>query len=284
MDTVVTANTGAFSWLDSLSGIWDAIMDKMPTFLAGLAILVVGWLIARFVRWLLRRVLKAAKFDALADRIHLNDMFNRFNLNIQFSEILVKFAYWVVMLLVIISAAETFGLTVVSEQIGSLIEYLPKLFVALLIFTLGLLGADFLKRTVSTTTKSIGVSGSRIIGNIVFYVLLVFVSITALNQAGVDTTLITSNITVILGSVLLAFAVAYGIAAREILTNILSSYYGKDRFREGQVIRIQQVEGEIIKIDSISVTVQAANKKVVIPCRKLVSEEVEILEDVEELE
>lgn len=278
MDDEVTTESG-FSILDSLSGIWDGIEAGLPTILAGLAILIIGWLVARLIRLILRKILKAAKFDSITEKMNLNQMFSKFNFELKPSAIIIKFAYWIIMLIVIISTAEAWGLEVVSAQIAQLISYMPKLLLALVILVLGLIGADFIRRTISTATKSIGVSGSKVIANIVFYIILVFVGITALNQAGVDTTLITSNITIILGSVLLAFAVAYGFAAREILTNILSSYYGKDRFREGQRVRINDVEGEILKIDSISITLQTEKSKVVIPCRKLVSEQIEILDE-----
>ena len=108
---------------------------------------------------------------------------------------------------------------------------------------------------------------------------MLFMTITALNVAGVDTTLITSNILLVIGGVLLAFAIAYGFAAREILTNILSSYYGKDRFKTGMRIRVGNDEGIIERIDSISITLRVADKLVLLPTKQLVSERIEILEE-----
>jgi len=107
--------------------------------------------------------------------------------------------------------------------------------------------------------------------------LFIFIAITALNQAGVDTDIITSNITLILGSILLAFAISYGFASRNLASNMLSSYYGKGKFTEGQRIRIGDEEGVIVRIDSISVTLQQEKQQLVFPSKRLVEEEVIIL-------
>jgi small-conductance mechanosensitive channel len=113
----------------------------------------------------------------------------------------------------------------------------------------------------------------------VYYVLFIFVVITALNQAGVDTGIITSNVTLILGSILLAFAISYGFASRNLVGNLLSSYYGKGKYQEGQTIRVGDVQGEIVKIDSISITLKTADSKVVLPSKMLVEGQVEILDE-----
>ena len=133
------------------------------------------------------------------------------------------------------------------------------------------------KNMIYTAANSIGVSGSKAIANIVYYLLFIFIAITALNQAGVDTDIITSNITLILGSILLAFAISYGFASRNLVSNMLSSYYGKGKFTEGQRIRIGDEEGVIVRIDSISVTLQQEKQQLVFPSKRLVEEEVIIL-------
>ena len=108
---------------------------------------------------------------------------------------------------------------------------------------------------------------------------MLFMSITALNVAGVDTTLITSNILIVFGGVLIAFAIAYGFAARDILTNILSSYYGKDRFQPGMRVRIGNDEGVVEKVDSINITLRTADRLVLIPTRALITERIEVVDD-----
>ncbi|MGB0423326.1 MAG: hypothetical protein ACPGED_03340, partial [Flavobacteriales bacterium] len=127
--------------------------------------------------------------------------------------------------------------------------------------------------------NSIGVSGAKAISNIVFYVLMVFVAVTALNQAGIDTGIVTSNLTLIIGSILLAFAISYGFASRSIVTNMLSSYYGKGKYHEGQKLQIGDVVGDVVKIDSLSITLKTNKGLEVLPSKLLIEEHITILSD-----
>jgi len=184
-----------------------------------------------------------------------------------------------ILLVFIMASADLMGLALVTRALESFMAYLPTLLTALAIFILGLWMGDKVSQLVLTLTESAGLSSGRSIARVLGGVIVLFATITALNMAGVDTELITSNIQIILAGILLAFGLAYGFAARDVLTNILSSFYGKDRFKPGMTIRIGQDEGVIMRIDSISLTMQVAGKEVLIPTSKLVTERIEILSD-----
>jgi small-conductance mechanosensitive channel len=82
-----------------------------------------------------------------------------------------------------------------------------------------------------------------------------------------------------LGGTLIAFSVAYGFASRDILSNMLSSYYGRDRFHVGQRVRIGDDEGVIERIDSMSLTLRTHDRIVMIPTRTLITERIEVLDE-----
>jgi small-conductance mechanosensitive channel len=188
------------------------------------------------------------------------------------------------MLLFITSAANVLGWEMLTDGISAFMAYLPTLGISLIIFIIGVYIADLVKNMVYTAADSIGVSGAKAIANIVYYLLFIFIAITALNQAGINTEIITSNLTIILASILLAFALSYGIASRHLVTNMLSSFYSKGKFKEGQLIRVGDVEGIIESIDSISVTISTKGGKVVMPSKILIEESVTILAEPERSE
>ena len=262
---------------DSLSSFGQQFMGALPRIIAALAILLIGWIIARVLRGVVAKVLDLAKFDELADKIEATAMLEKGNITAKPSSIVSRFAYWIVMLLVFITATNSLGWTVVSEKLGDLIDYLPKLFTAGIIFAIGIWIATFIRGIISAATSSMGVSTGNIISSFIFYFLATMITLTSLQQAGINTDIITSNIFIILGAVLVAGGIAYGFAARELLTNILSGYFSRSKYEIGQRIRINDVEGEITHLDNISVTVQTANDMVVVPIKKLVENDVHIL-------
>ena len=108
------------------------------------------------------------------------------------------------------------------------------------------------------------------------YLIAIIITITALNQAGIDTTIITNNLTLVLGSFLLAFAIAFGFGSKDVIQSLLFSFYSKRNFEIGQHIKVDDIKGQIESIDNICITLKTVKGKVVIPIKELVDKKVEI--------
>jgi small-conductance mechanosensitive channel len=195
------------------------------------------------------------------------------------AEVLGKLVFWLVFLFFILAAAEVADLTVITDGMRSFFGYLPRLLTAAGVLLLGIWLGQKVRTLINGLIGPMGLTGGKVLGQLLFGLIVLFMGITALNMAGVDTTLITSNILIFFGGVLVAFSVAYGMASRDILTNILSSYYGRDRFSVGQTVRIGEDEGVIERIDSISMTLRTKDRTVLIPTSKLITERIEVLDE-----
>ena len=255
-----------------------AFIDRLPALLTGVFVLGLGYLLANGIRWAVCRVGERT-LDPLAQRSGLDRVVARFG-GFTAARLVGSIVWWLVILLVILGASEVMGLSLVSRAVEKAFSYLPILLTAVAIFVLGIWGADKVSRLVSQLGNVVELSSGRVVGRILAGILIVFASITALNVAGVDTSLITTNIQIILAGVLLAFGVAYGFAARDVLSNILGSYYGNERFKPGMRVRIGEDEGVIERIDSVSVTIRKHDRLVMIPCKQLVTERIEVLDPV----
>ncbi|QQS29750.1 MAG: mechanosensitive ion channel [Sphingobacteriales bacterium] len=257
----------------------QSFMDALPSVLAAFLLLLLGWFFARIVSFLIIKFLSVVKFNTLASRISATRILEKANIQLSPVHIVSKFAYWLILLLFFVTATDTLGWTIVSEQISKLIGFLPTLLSGIVIFIIGLYIATFFKEIVAAATTSLSVTGGRIISGFVFYFLVVIISITALDQIGIDTSIITSNVVLILGAILLAASISYGIASKTILANMLAAFYSRKTFRVGQYIRIDDIEGEILSIDTIALTLQTETDKVVIPTHELISKRVHIISE-----
>lgn len=261
----------------AFQNLWDILMSFLPKFIVALIIVLVGWLFAWLMRFIIKRVLKAIKLDELSDRIKLSEVLGNIGLRSPLSKIIASIVYWIILMVFIIVATDYLNVEAISSGIKSLIAYVPTIITALVVFLIGMLIATLVKKGVYSVTNSIGLSGAQAISNIVYYLLLVLVAITAMNQAGIETDLITTYLIMIMGSMLIAFAVAYGIASKDIVSNILSSYYGKAKFEVGAKIKIGEITGTIEKVDNMSVIIKDGDKKIVLPSKRLLNEKVEII-------
>lgn len=253
----------------------SGIIDALPSLIVGIIVLLIGWLFAKLIRTILKRTI-TGKLDELAQKTGIASILRKVGIH-SFGKFIAGLFYWAVMLVFIMAAADIMGMDRVQAGVGAFFAYLPILITALIIFMAGLWAGDMVSDIITNLTETMGISGGRSMGKVFGGIIVLFVSITALNVAGVDTALITANLQIILAGVLFAFGLAYAYASRNILTNILSSFYGKDRFKPGMRIRVGQDEGIIDRIDSMTVTLMTATGEVLIPTSRLITERIEIL-------
>lgn len=262
--------------LESLSGLSKEIALAFPKILGALVILLLGWITIKIVLFLLKKILKLAKVDLLNDKINGMDVAGKGNLNVDIIKIILGFVRWFLILVFLIVAADILDWKIISQEIGNLLHYLPKFFSALALLMLGFYIGNFVKRTIKRLFDSLEFGGSNIVSGLFFYVIVIFMSITALNQAGVDTTIITNNITLIFGSFLLAFALGVGLGSREIVADILRAFYTRKTYVVGDRIVIGEDEGIIKSIENNSLTLETTTGKYVIPIKDVTSQKVEI--------
>lgn len=257
------------------------ILGLLPRLAAGLVVLGLGWLVARAVRWIVRGAAQRA-IDPVMARSGADAVLARFG-GLRWSAFLAAAAHAVAWLLFITAAARVMGIGLVDEALRAVLAYLPTAATALAILLFGLWLADKASAGFQRLAEAIGLGGGRLLAKAIAGGIILLMAITALNVAGIDTSLITANVQIVLAGVLLAFGLAYGLAARDVLTNTLGSFYGKDRFKPGMRVRIGQDEGVIERIDAISITLRTADRLVMLPTARLVSERIEVLgEPVEE--
>jgi small-conductance mechanosensitive channel len=269
------------NWSDvafaSLQAFGEKTLSVLPNIIGAIIFLIIGWLVARFVSFIVIKGLKLIKFDKVKNKLISEETLKNTDIEIIPSKIIGKFVYWAVLLMFFILAADILGWQSVSKELGSIVRYLPQLFSGLLILAIGVFIANFIRQAILAFTNTFGINAGKILSNAAYYIILIFLVITALNQIGVDTSILNANITIILGTVLFAFALSFALASKDLLQNILSGLYSKNNFKPGQTIKIGDVKGKILKIDNISVLLETDEGKVVMPIRELTQKEVHII-------
>tara|TARA_R110000868_G_scaffold97876_2_gene269314 strand:- start:1158 stop:1985 length:828 start_codon:yes stop_codon:yes gene_type:complete len=258
--------------IESLNQMAKSITEVAPKVLFAILILIIGWLITKIIAYVLKRTLKFAKVDKLTEVINEKNLFGKTDLKFNVTSVIVGFIKWVLFLLFLIIASDVMEWKIVSLEIGSLLRYLPRLFSAIALFMIGLYIANFIKRAISGLFESFDLHGERIISSLVFYVIIITITITALNQAGIKTDIITNHVTIILGAFLITIAIGFGLGSRDIITSLLFSFYSKKNFEIGQTISIDNITGKIISIDNICISIELNNNDiVVIPIKEIVN-------------
>lgn len=248
----------------SIYAIFYKIADTLPNILGALIILLFGWLIARSLKYITIKFFNLSYLNSTIVKI-IGKNFLQNNPKINIAQILGNVVYWLIILFFIVFGTETLGWTVVSLEVTKIIAYLPKLFAAALVFIIGLYIANFIKSFIAGTFEMLNLQAGKFVANAAYYFILVLIAITALNQAGIDTAAINANFTIIISSILFAFALAFGLGAKETFSNILNSFYAKKTFNEGDEIIINEIEGVILKINNTSVSIKTKKEVFIVP-------------------
>lgn len=266
--------------MEKLQEIKDIAIENFSTtginIVKALLVLIFGWLFIKLLLSLLKKGLRVIKVDRFGKKLNEIEIIEGKKLNINLSKIILSFIKWSLLLILVIVVSEMMGLTIISEEIGNLIAYLPQLLSAAAIFVIGLFIANFVKKSIQTFFKSFELSGSKIISQLVFFILLAIISITALNQAGINTDIITSNLNLIFGAFLVSVALAIGLGAKEVVSDLMRTFYTRRTYEVGQNIKFNNIEGEIIAIEDISMTLKTATGKLIVPIKDIVNSQVEI--------
>lgn len=261
---------------ETLGSILKDIASALPGIFGAFVVLIFGWITIKIVSFVVKKILKVAKVAVLSDKINDARLFGDSDIEIDIAKVLLSFIKGVLWLVFIIVAADVMNLKIISTEIANLLRYLPVLLTALIIFMIGLYLAKTIKKTVTTVFESMDLGGGKVLGNVLFYMIIIFVSITALNQAGIDTEIITSNFTIILGAFLFAAALALGLGSREVVGDLLRTFYTRKIYEVGDKVKFDKIEGRVESIDNISVIIKTKSGKVVVPIKKIVDNTVEV--------
>lgn len=197
------------------------LMYHIPGIAAALLLLLLGMFTARLLRTMVDRLLSQAKLDDYTSKIGINEVVARLGMGKSPAYVFSFLTYWFVLFVFFVSAANAVNLTVVSELLERFALFLPILIGALLILFGGLLFARFLHEVVLNAAASNNVRGGTVLAHAAYVLVVVFSAMTAMEQLGMKLSFISAAIQILLGSVGLAAAIAFGIGGKDVAAEII---------------------------------------------------------------
>jgi hypothetical protein len=200
---------------NALANAVNLILTFIPRLVGFLIILIVGWIIAallsRAVTWLLRRI----GFDRMSDRIGLTRFEQRMGVRLDSAGILGRVVFWFILLIFLVPAADALGLTAVSNVLNTLVNYIPNVFVAILVLFLGALAAAVVADLVRGATASANIGNPNIFAGIARWAIIGFAALIALEQLQISPVLLNELFGAIVAAVAIAFGLAFGLGGKD---------------------------------------------------------------------
>lgn len=242
------------SLVAAMTALWTKVANFIPNLFGALVVVVLGFLVAKLLDTLLSKLLAKFGLDRLMAGTGLTKLLGRGGLKMPISTLIGKIVYWFVLLIFLVSAAESLGLQRVSATLDMLALYLPKVFGAALVLLVGVLLAQLVNGVVRGAAEGVGLDYAGSLGRVAQWLVIVISISVAISQLEVKTDLLNHVIVIVLITVGLAAALAMGLGSREIASQILAGIYVREMFQVGQQVQIGEVEGQIEEIGTVKTT------------------------------
>jgi hypothetical protein len=209
-------------WGNEFGRMWANVLHFLPNVLGAVAVLIVGYVVAKLLEkgtdWLLERV----RFDQLMARGGVNETIERTGTRLDPSSLIARLVFWTVMLVSISMAADALALVAVSEMFGRLVAYIPNVIAAVLIIAVGMVIGGVVRNIVNAATSRAG--GGQILGKIARAAILTLAVFMALDQLQIAPTIVATAFTLLLGACALAAGLAFGLGGRDLAAESLRKW------------------------------------------------------------
>ena len=244
--------------------LWQKSLEFVPKLAAMLVILMVGYIVAKILRWLARSILGKVQFDDICDKVGLHDVTRSFGLKSGASEILSQLAFWAVMLMFLVASVDALGMDSVTQSINSLLGYLPNLIGAAVIVTFGLVLANLVKAMVTAAAERMGFEYGAALSQLVYGVIVIMIGSLAISQLNLETDLVNRIIEIVTMAVGAALALALGFGTRDMARHVVAGVYARESFQNGTTLQIGDNEGVVESVRAVNTTIRTSDGKTII--------------------
>ncbi|MEO8299545.1 MAG: hypothetical protein ABI574_17255 [Burkholderiales bacterium] len=209
-------------------GFLTEIGNFLPRLGVALVVLVVGWLLAKAFRFSVVKGLRALNFHILTERAGIDGFLRQGGTEKDTTEWVGIIGYVLVLLASLIIAFNSVGLTQVTDLLGRVLLFVPRVLVAVLVLVFGGYFSSFVGHAVQRYFRAAGISDAEILGRIVRYAVMTFVLLLAIDHLDIGGGLIQQTFLILLAGVVFAVALAFGLGARERAAELLERWFPRN--------------------------------------------------------
>ncbi|MBE3144063.1 MAG: hypothetical protein IMZ61_09095 [Planctomycetes bacterium] len=200
---------------ESVRQMLTRILAYLPILLGALIILIVGWIVAKLIRRAVDWLLKAVRFDVMADKTGISEVLRKGDLKITAREVVSGLVYWLIIIMVLVMTVDALGLPKSSDVLASVFAYVPKVIAALLVLVVAMFLASFVSGIVRTACGNANLPRPELIAGVSRWAIIIFAATIAMEELGIAPLLVGTAFNIILGGIVLALALAFGLGGKD---------------------------------------------------------------------
>lgn len=209
--------------LDSIRESLHQIGVFLPRLLLAVLIVVAGWLVAKAVRFAVVKALRAINFNVVTEKAGIDQFFKEGGSELDTIRVLGSLAFWLVVLAAVMIASNSLDLAYVTDLIGRVVLFVPKVMFAVVIIVFGAYFARFVAGALTTYLRETHAGEAALIGRLALYAIMVFVIMIALDQMGLGD-IIRQAFLIIVAGIALGLALAFGLGGTKRAADVIERW------------------------------------------------------------
>ena len=195
----------------------------LPRVALAIAILIIGWLIAKAVRFAVVRTLRALNFNVITDKAGIDAFLRQGGGDIDTIAVMGALAYWLVILAAMMIAFNSLDLAYVTDLIGRIVLFVPRVMIAVVVLVFGAYFARFVSGALTVYLQNIGAGEAALLGRLCMYAIMVFVILIALDQLGLGD-ILRQTFLILVGAASLGLAIAFGLGGQRRAAELIDKW------------------------------------------------------------
>ena len=248
----------------------ESFVTYLPVVLTALAVLLIGWLVARLVRDLVRRALES--MDWLFARFVVRSGGRSEALARATSRAVSTVVFWIVLLVFAASALRILGGSLFQSWTETLLGYLPSAIGGVIIIVIALTGGTLARHILEQASVGLGIGQSSVLGRLAQAVIVISGVVIGIDQFGVNVAFLIQLTTVTAAAVFGGIALVFALGTRQHLANLIGAHYARKHYSPGDYVKVGTFEGRIVEIADGCVFIETDNGDVAIPAHRFSDE------------
>ena len=226
-------------YVDWSVAIIQPFLQGLVAFIANLLlaiiVFVIGYLISVGIGKLVTEILKSVKFNKLFEKEGWKKALQRANVDVNASEFIGAIFKWVFVIVSLLIAVDILKLSSFAGFLTRVLNYLPNVIVAVLIFIVAIIISDIVEKIVRVAVERLKVGSGYLAASIVKWAIWVFTIFLILDQLLpanlLIKTLYASIVYGIIGALALGIGLAIGLGGKDVAAGILQDMHKKIKER-----------------------------------------------------
>ncbi len=202
---------------------YDNFIELAPFILGGLAVFLFGLLLAEIASRAILAMSSRLKLEFLSEKLGLKHLLKQANVKGSPSQVIARSTRAYLIFLFFIEATRIMKLNKIAEFLGTLIDYVPDVIIALFIILIGIRIGKTMNMIIGTSLSFARASTAHILGLSAKYTMIAFAVLAALSQLQIAEILVQILFVGFVAMLTIAGGLALGLGGKDVVKELLEA-------------------------------------------------------------